>query len=179
MSILVIPEEWRGVIGMPCYEVSNLGRIRSIDRVYERPHPRNPSLIQRRRLLGRVLKPNLTTNGYLQLSSTRHGTRSIHRAVVESFIFKGDIPDGLIVCHKDGNKTNNVLANLYAGTYIDNRNDAIEHGTLCLRPQAKLTWDDVCDIRASSLSTLDLSDKYRVSRSCIDMVKRHATWRQE
>lgn len=176
---LILPEEWRTVVGMPGYEVSNNGRIRSVDRHYDRPHPRNPTLMQRRKVTGRCIRPSVTINGYLQLSTTRHGVKSIHRAVVEAFVYNGPIPGGLIVCHKDGDKTNNNITNLYAGTYFDNRNDAIKHGTLCLRPRAKLTWEAVCQIRESDLSDAEAAAIYGISRRNVGLIRTNSTWRQE
>lgn len=170
-------ERWLPVIGMPDYEVSDLGGIRSVTRVYSRPHPRNKSMTQTRTVLGKTIKPNMTTNGYLQLNAGRKGVRSIHRAVIESFVYAGPIPDGLIVCHKDGDRSNNRLENLYAGSYVDNRKDAEEHGTLCLRPNAKLSWSDVCEIRESNISANALSKKYGVSTTAILLVRKYATWK--
>lgn len=37
--------------------------------------------------------------------------------------------DELLVCHKDGNNQNDHFSNLYYGTYQDNANDRIAHGT--------------------------------------------------
>lgn len=68
-------ELWKGVIGFPNYEVSNLGNIRNKE--------------------GRILKPTLDTYGYRQICLYRkdglgwrgHGryTRKIYRLVIEAF----------------------------------------------------------------------------------------------
>lgn len=42
----------------------------------------------------------------------------LHRLVIENFI--GDIPDGMEVDHKDGNRTNNKLSNLRIVTRSEN-----------------------------------------------------------
>src|SRR5699024_9822191 len=51
----------------------------------------------------------------------------VHSLVAESFI--GARPEGMEVCHSDGNKTNNHVANLRFGTSSDNELDKVRHGT--------------------------------------------------
>lgn len=162
---------------MPFFEVSNHGRLRSITRSYKRPHPRNQAMVQTRTVTGRIIIPNMNNKGYLTLSTTRYGRRLVHRAVIESFVYGGAIPDGLIVCHKDGNPHNNKLDNLYAGTYIDNLNDSKRHGTYCLRPNAKLTYNDAKNIRKSTKTITELSKEYGVCFATVSLIKRNITWK--
>jgi hypothetical protein len=55
----------------------------------------------------------------------RHET--VHHLVARAFI--GERPDGLQVCHGDGNKTNNAAANLRYDSISANVRDSVEHGT--------------------------------------------------
>lgn len=168
-------EVWRPIIDVPGIDVSNFGRIRSEPREYTRSHPRNPSMKQTRKVPGKLLTPNKTSNGYLMLNC-RRGRKLIHRAVVEAFGFEGPIPPGLIVCHIDGNRCNNNISNLYAGTYVDNLNDAKRHGTYCKRPSAKITQHTADEIRASSDSRRSLAKKYGVCVRTIGLIKNNITW---
>lgn len=70
------------------------------------------------------------TTGHLKIVMWHHGAQTrvfIHRMVAEMFIPN---PDNLpVVRHLDGNPTNNVVWNLAWGTYRDNWEDSIRHGT--------------------------------------------------
>lgn len=92
-------ETWRGIIGFEdLYEVSNFGRIRSL--IW---HPM------------KIRSTKANKNIYIHLPLSRNGihkTVLIHRVVYEAF--KGAIPNGFQVHHKDGNKRNNCLSNLEA-----------------------------------------------------------------
>lgn len=85
------------------YEVSNMGRVRSLDMVDARGQKRN----------GRILKLQLDTNGYLQVGLHKNREKknfSVHRLVATMFIPN---PDNLpFVNHLDENKTNAVWTNL-------------------------------------------------------------------
>ena len=92
------------------YEVDQLGRVFSVDRVisvddngrkYEKP------------IAGKQMKQSLKNKGYKIVSLTKDGKTKmayVHRLVAEAFIPN---PDNLpMVNHKDEDKTNNFLENL-------------------------------------------------------------------
>lgn len=88
------------------YEVSNSGKVRSLK-------------------FGKVkeLSPGGNSRGYLIVSLYKECKCKqflVHRLVVESFI--GEIPEGLIVNHKDENKQNNNVDNLEIVTQKYNLN---------------------------------------------------------
>lgn len=97
-------EEWRSVIGYEgLYEVSNTGRVRSLDRCVKYSNG------QIHLYKGKILSPVIKDNGYLVVNLQRR-TFYIHRLVTEAFIPN---PDNLIeVNHKDEDKTNNSVDNL-------------------------------------------------------------------
>lgn len=95
-------EEWKPVVGYEgLYEVSSLGRVRSLDRFYYRLHK------------GKVLSPTKDRYGYLTVTLNCNGkskTIKIHRLVAQAFI---ENPDNLPqVNHKDENPSNNNVDNL-------------------------------------------------------------------
>ena len=89
------------------YQVSNLGRVRSLDREF-RSEERNRLYS----LEGKVIKPyNSRGYRYVPLSKSGKVTKvSVHRLVAKTFISN---PEKLeYVNHKDENKSNNRLENL-------------------------------------------------------------------
>jgi len=97
-------EVWKDVKGYEgLYQVSNLGRVRSLDRVST----------QGERLKGKVLTGGLNRDGYLAVVLCRSGGQKnyfIHRLVAQAFL---ENPDNLPeVNHKNEDKTDNTVANL-------------------------------------------------------------------
>lgn len=120
-------EEWRPVVGYEgLYEVSSLGRIRSLDREVHYPDGRSPYIRP-----GRVLSPMQTgdTRNRSQVALRKDGAGKcflLHRLVWEAF--NGPIPDGLVVRHLNDDPNNNRLENLAVGTYADNAQDCVRNG---------------------------------------------------
>jgi hypothetical protein len=78
---------------------------------------------------GKILRPSPNRKGYLILVVTVEGVRkaaSIHTLVAETFL--GPRPDGLQVCHGDGDKSHNTVANLRYDTPRNNELDKVAHG---------------------------------------------------
>jgi hypothetical protein len=123
-------EEWRAVVGYEgYYEVSDHGRVRSIDRVVGQPG-NTP-----KRLRGKILKPTPSSGKHLHLcvclyrnSPERKGeTMRVHSLVAAAFI--GPRPDGLQVCHNNGDGHDNRASNLRYDTPLANTHDRKLHGT--------------------------------------------------
>lgn len=113
-------EHWRPVRDYPGYEVSTLGRVRSIDRVTDRG----------RKWRGRMMTPSSMPRGYQVVTLWREGkqrTALVHRLVLAAFV--GPAPEGMEALHADGDATNANLANLSWGTHAENQADQVEHGT--------------------------------------------------
>ena len=118
-------ERWKPVNGHEgIYEVSSHGRVRSVDRTV------NYSNGRVRHIKGRVRCATLDRYGYPIVDLWKQGkgqTRTVHSLVAEAFV--GPRPDGMQVCHNDGDPTNNRVDNLRYGTHSDNMLDRVRHGT--------------------------------------------------
>lgn len=105
-------EEWRAIEGFEgCYEVSNLGRIRSVDRITVDTQGR------KKFINGKILSPFILNSGYKGIRF-RHKSFLVHRLVASAFI---DNPERKAqVNHKDENKLNNRADNLEWLTKYEN-----------------------------------------------------------
>lgn len=140
---------------------------------------------------GRVFGPN----GEKKQSALKHGhryvsfwkdgksyKRYVHRLVVEAFL--GPIPDGMQVCHNDGDPANNQLENLRVDTAKGNAADTVKHGTRVngeRNGHAKLTKADVDRIRSLAGSRRgiqrELACYYGVSEVTISQIVNYKVWR--
>lgn len=118
-------EEWRQVVGYAgVYEVSNEGRVRSLDRMTGSCFGRS------RPVRGRILDGEITRAGYRRVKLSLDNIvdrRTVHSLVAEAFI--GPRPEGLQVCHNDGDPLNNRSHNLRYDTASANVLDSVRHGT--------------------------------------------------
>lgn len=98
-------EEWRDIKGYEGkYQVSNLGNVRSLDRVQVYSNGRVHTY------KGQQLKLISDGKGYLYVSLGKHNNKSVHRLVAETFLPNPDnLPE---VNHKDENGENNCVDNL-------------------------------------------------------------------
>lgn len=120
------PESWLPILGWAgYYSVSDLGRVRSEDRVIVTSDSRTWPL------RGRLLRPTPDSQGYLVvfLSRANQSTRlAVHRLVLVTF--DGPPPGGgYMACHGNGDKLDNRRNNLRWGTAADNAQDMVRHGT--------------------------------------------------
>lgn len=128
-------ERWLPVPGYEgLYEVSNIGRVRSVERVVIGGPFGLPQIRK-----GRIRKPQVDHGGYLRVTFWRDGrpgeSFGVHRLVALAF-HPNEYFDGADVRHLDGTRTNNVASNLAWGTRFENMQDAKGHGTL-RKPRCK------------------------------------------
>lgn len=168
-------EIWKPVVGFEgMYEVYDLGRVRSLDRVVTSPDAKSG---YPKRICGRVLKLQKHSGGYAQVGLGRAGSALVHVLVLESFV--GPRPEDHEGCHFDGDKTNNRLDNVRWGTREDNCADKEKHGTDPRGERngmAVLTDEDVKRIRESSGTYAQIAAKYPVSDRTIGKIKRGERW---
>jgi len=132
------PERWLPVVEYEgLYEVSDLGRVRSLRRWHAG---------------SRVLKPGYDGSA-AQVGLSREGRRrtfKVHILVARAFL--GPCPDGQEVCHGPAGRRDNRLVNLSYGTHLKNNGeDKRRDGTLpvgVLNPRAILTDEIVRECRA-------------------------------
>jgi len=105
-------EEWRDIDDFEgYYQVSNFGRVKSLDRIVT--HKITSGSI--RKVSGRILKQKdcpvkaQITVRLLCKEINKDFTRPVNRLVAKSFL---NISDKNIVCHKDLNYTDNKIENL-------------------------------------------------------------------
>ena len=111
-------EEWRAVVGFEGYQVSDHGRVKSLDRCIEYPDGR------RQFLKGKMLKPWVDTKGYINVNFPNRKHYRIHRLVAEAFL--GGTKD-MVIDHADGDKKNNCLSNLrVCSRTLNNANGKIQ-----------------------------------------------------
>lgn len=131
-------EEWRDIAGIPNYQVSSFGRVKSLARVSQRFNPRwgcsSPLVVREKILRQNPLKYRYESSErirddrptamqvHLSVGPERF-VRYVHHLVLEAFV--GLRPQGTECCHYDGDTTNNRLDNLRWGTSADNKADAI------------------------------------------------------
>lgn len=121
-------EIWKAVPGFEGqYEVSSLGRVRSIDRYEERRHGisggRHHYFVR-----GRVMSPSHINSGYLTYHLYQNKKRKSflgHWLVALAFGLPGEGPE---INHRDTDKKNNALSNLHWCTRAENIKHAKDNG---------------------------------------------------
>lgn len=140
------------------YEISNMGRVKSLSRVVERKDG-NTRVTE-----DRIILPFLTKCGYHQIVLCKDGVRKkhyIHRLVANAFI---ENPNKLpIINHKDENKLNNRVDNLeWCSAYYN-----LRYGKL----QKRLVKIDVIDSKGDVVEVVEgireCERKYSISKYLI------------
>lgn len=158
-------EEWRGVTGFEAYyEVSDLGRVRSIR-------------------AGALMAAVLDKDGYPRVIlrvNGKHATRKVHRLVAEAF--HGDKKNMLHcqVDHIDGNRANAAATNLRWVSPGENHYYRRGKPSASKTRLSKLTEDQVRTIRATQMGygvATELARQFEVPRMAIYDVLRGRTWK--
>lgn len=173
-------EIWRPVPDFEgYYEVSNLGRVRSVDRVVTRDYGDGRTTTVTR--CGQIMKFDYR-DGYatVRMQANRRAFKAyVHRLVCEAFNGEQPSAEKSMVAHNDGDPTNNTPGNLRWATEAENQRDREGHGTHNRGERshlAKLTWDDASEIRQSCEPTSHLASRFGVTPANIRMIRRGKTW---
>lgn len=118
-------EHWKKIPEYPGYEVSDQGRIRS----YHQRSPISGEVWAVADEPQRYLKGAFDRDYHFVALSHEGITHKcyIHTLVMQAFV--GPCPEGMEVCHNDGNPRNNHLENLRYDSHHSNIWDSIRHGT--------------------------------------------------
>lgn len=167
--------EWEGK-----YQVSSLGRVRSLDRLCARGH----------KIKGRIL--NLNTHyksGYksVQLSNGKAVRKNVHLLMAMAFIDKDYLKKGLCCNHIDGDKGNNNLSNLEVVTLSENMIHARDAGLLTDSPsigeahgRATITDKQAAEIyldyHKNKRKQADIAEAYNASRYTVYSIVNNIRW---
>uniref|UniRef100_A0A6M3KQJ2 Putative HNH endonuclease n=1 Tax=viral metagenome TaxID=1070528 RepID=A0A6M3KQJ2_9ZZZZ len=111
-------EIWKTIPDFPDYQVSNKGRVKSLNHYVK--HPKGGLKIVREK----ILQPINSSNGYLTVCLYSNPI-IIHRLVAQTFI--ANLENKPCVNHIDGNKRNNNVKNLSWCTYSENEKWSYSH----------------------------------------------------
>lgn len=172
-------EQWRAVVGYEgMYEVSDQGRVRSVDRVVQQTGRKS------RFFPGVLLSQMGDRKRYKWVNLRRdggHKVGKVHRMVAEAFI--GPPLPGQVLCHKDGDVQNNCVANLRWGTAQSNSDDMVRMGNSQRGTKAHnavLTEDIVREARARwvphKVSAAMLAREYGVCEGTLKSALRRKSW---
>ena len=175
----IVGEVWRPVAGFEgYYEVSDHGRVRSLDRTITTSHGR------KRFYRGQIRAYGVLPSGYYQVPLIRHNIqhmRYVHRLVLESFVCP--CPSGTEACHSDGNRSNNRLSNLRWDTHTENEQDKVLHKTIVRGEKgynARLTEAIVIEMRAayaSGVKQMEIARQYDLDIKLVHKIIRRQRWK--
>ena len=106
-------EIWKDIPEFEGYQVSNLGRVKSLEGIDALGHKRKE----------KILKPQMLNNGYYRVALWKNSIQKrylVHRLVW--IAFNGHIPEGYEINHLNEVKSNNRLENLNLVTHKENIN---------------------------------------------------------
>ena len=174
-------EKWLAVVGFEFYEISSIGRIRSIVK----------------RKGSRANVNNGIINGFIQTAQGGYKRRMValrkdgetHTFRVSHLVlnaFDREKRDGEICRHLNGDPLDNVDGNLKWGTHKENYQDSVKHGTNknppihrgASHPQATLSDDEVAAIRKHDFKRGDqarLAREYNVAAITINRIRNNKT----
>jgi hypothetical protein len=114
-------EEWKVVPQHPNFRVSNLGRLQS--NLSGEWRDRKLKVIQKGKKARNTtyLGWNAPTGEKLPSGQLKKVTLKIHQHVAALFL--GPCPEGMLLLHRDDDRTNNCVDNLYYGTQSQNMKD--------------------------------------------------------
>lgn len=120
-------EMWRAIPGFEgYYEVSDQGRVRSLDRKVERTN--HSAMTIRGKTHVQQYRPD---TGYYVVKLSQHGRKRnyyIHRLVLMAFV--GLPEEGQEACHQNDIRTDNRLENLRWDSHLENVRDAVRRGRM-------------------------------------------------
>lgn len=173
-------EEWRPVAGYEgLYEVSDLGRVKSL-----RFRTKIVNVLRSSPLILKPLLVGITTCCYWRVDLSDNGKKAfyVHRLVLEAF--SGPCPKGHQCGHLNGNPQDNRHENLKWITPGENQLMRFQHGTSIAgerNPKAKLTWEQVDDIRrrvSDGETQASVAGDYGIRDTAVSRIVRRKSWKR-
>lgn len=176
-------ETWKDIIGFEgYYQVSNFGRVKSVDRTHERLS--RTGNLQTVFLKSQIKKHCQNRDGYLYVNLSKNGKNTsikIHRELAKAFL---PVENGKThVDHIDGNKLNNHVNNLRWCTHAENITFAWDNGLYNNKgsghAMAKLNESQVKVIKimqAAGVAGCIIADKFNVSQQVVCDIKMNRHW---
>lgn len=169
-------EIWKSILKYPDYEVSSLGKIRSLKHGKIRVLKQVSVVDKRRSSESHYISVKLYTKGSYRRFLA-------HRLVAEAFLINSlSLPE---VNHKDGIKNHNYIENLEWVTQQENSKHAFYSGLSrfiknrgrSLSPLAKLTEKEIMEIRElPKCCQKEIGDRYGVSQASISLIQNGKRW---
>lgn len=146
----------------------------------------SPAYVDKRGALRKMRRivPTETKKGYQRVALNKNGKQKrmyVHRLVAKTFIPNEE--NRTQINHKDGNKLNNHISNL---EWCTNQENIIHSYKTGLRvgtdakgernTMARLSEEDVMEIRISNNKIARIANKFGVSKSCIYKIKQRKRW---
>jgi hypothetical protein len=167
-------EVWQPVRGYEgLYEVSDLGKVRSLPRRKRNGvvWAKKPSYIR---------KTPIGAQGYPVVDLKHNGHRktfTVHTLVLTAFV--APRPPGQECRHLNGIRADSRLCNLAWGTPSENDQDRKRHGTFIqgkMHSNARLTEHDVQIIRSMQGSQATIAKQFAISQSLVSMIRAGQRW---
>jgi len=174
-------ELWKDIAGYETlYQVSDLGNVRSLDRMVKHNVANSVQALYKQR----ILKPG-KVNDYLRVVLSKEGkttSYSVHRLVATSFLPNPENKPE--VDHEDTDKSNNAVDNLRWATKKEHAKYNIEQG-VTIRGEnhglSKFSNADAECIVKRLLNTSDshsvISADYPISKATISSINTGRTWK--
>lgn len=176
-------EIWKPISGYEGrYEVSTLGRIKSLQRVVESVRNGKKIFSLRKE---RIMRPSKSPNGYRIVTFHTNGVAehgSVHVIVANNFI-----PNPLnlpVINHIDGNKENNEVSNLERCTQSENSLHAYRTGIRIAAVGSRVNGSKLDELQVrvikslkGLLSSSNISNYFKVSAGNINCIYAGKTWK--
>ena len=179
-----ILETWKEIIGYCRYQISNSGRVKSIERKVRYKNNRHEGF---RIIKEKILKIRKNKYGYSSIRLYNENSKqkdfTIHRLVAQAFIPNPE--NKPCVNHIDGNKMNNHIDNLEWCTHTENSKHSYDKGLQSKKGEKhhmnKLTENDVIVIRSLlekiSLTKKEIAEIFNVSEYTIRDIQIRRSWK--
>src|SRR5690606_28733657 len=175
MNYNTVEEVWKDVKGYEgFYQVSNLGRVKSLERHV--PNGDNTFRVVKER----YLKTNKKTNEYIKVNLSGKSFR-VHRLVATAFI--GNPNNYPEVNHINGDKTDNNVTNLEwcSSSYNMKHNEKLgvvvrgnKHVNSTIDEQ---TAKEIKILLKSGIKQKDIASKFDITENIVNQINRGLTWK--